>query len=110
MSENPIVFNTEDSLWQMLKDRSKRWDARKWDIADERMYRLAQGHTARQPYTEPERFFPNEKWVSFKNNATNEVLTLEFRGIEFVPWAPGWAFLILGDVVHGDDDSCDLPW
>lgn len=109
---NQIVFKTEDSLWQMLKDRTKRWDCRKWDITDERMYRLGQGHTWHGNLsTHIERWIPEVEEVSFENKESGELLHIEFKGIEFVPWAPGWAFLILGDIVDIDGISPgDLPW
>ncbi|MDP2952268.1 MAG: hypothetical protein Q8O76_02990 [Chloroflexota bacterium] len=115
---DPIVFKCEDSLWRMLQDGSKRFDMRRWDVSDERIYRLAWGHwEERGPLTSPEakgealsRYFrellagrrvwvPVEKEVSFLNKATQEVLAFEYKGMEFAAWAPGWCFLLLGDPV-----------
>lgn len=103
-TNGPIIFKTEDSLWQMLSDRTKRWDFRKWDITDERIYRLGQGRTYHGTMpTHENRWEPEVKQVTFENVSTGDMLHIEFKGIEFTPWAPGWAFLILGDMVDVDD-------
>lgn len=36
-----ITFKTEDSLWQMMACGVKKWDARRYEMADDRIYRLA---------------------------------------------------------------------
>jgi hypothetical protein len=95
-----IVFETETSLWEMLKDGTKTWDARRWDMADDRCYRLSwfkpsllvgpgtlHAHEVREPI---------EDEVGFQNKATGELLTFEYVGLAFAPWAPGWGFLLLG--------------
>ncbi len=51
MTDNntPIVFKTEDSLWQIMAQvnpdgRSvKPFDMRRWDLSDNRIYRLSWG-------------------------------------------------------------------
>ena len=87
LTDDAIVFRTEDSLWQMLKDGRKRWDARQNDLTDDRIYKL---HWMRAVKT-----------VSFLNKATGKLLTFEYKGMEFAPWAPGWCFLILGKAIPG---------
>ena len=94
MAEEQIIFNCEDSLWQMLRSGQRQWDMRWWDMADDRIYRLAWGHT--QEGFHP-RWIPDVKQVNFRNKATRELLSFDYKGVEFVPWAPGWGFLILGD-------------
>ena len=117
----PIVFKSEPALWDMLAQvnpdgrSAKPFDMRRWDMADERIYRLAWGTTrplgkvflSRNP---PERYdrrpnqafqygsewHPDEKAVSFLNKATGEMLTFKYLGVEFTDWAPGFGFLILG--------------
>jgi hypothetical protein len=116
-----IVFKCEASLWDMLNQRNpdgtsaKPFDMRRWNLADERIKRLAWGTTrpagkflrSRNPPHQYERFpnqqfeygskwSPDEKEVSFLNKATGELLTFEYLGVEFTDWAPGWGFLILG--------------
>jgi hypothetical protein len=96
-----IVFKTEDSIWQNLADGTKTWDYRRYDMSDDRIYRLCWGSwekdppPGRQPTWSPDVFF-----VSFLNKATGEVLKFRYRGMEFVPWAPGWTFLMLGGLIE----------
>ncbi len=102
MSKKPIVFKCEDSMWQMLADGTKTWDARKDDMGDDRVYRLhwkawdpqAVNINTRKPYSTPV-----EKNVSFLNKQTGETLTFRFDGLEFSYWAPGWMFIQLGGLV-----------
>jgi len=82
------VFKCEDSLWQMLADGYKTFDARQCDLTDSRIMRLA----GKPPFLTVEA-------VSFKNKATGEVLTFAYKGMEYASWAPGWCFLILGEQV-----------
>jgi hypothetical protein len=95
-----IVFKSEDSLWQMLKDGRKTWDARLHNISDDRIYRLSWGQWEDSPPLgrRPE-YHPVEPFVSFSNNKTGEILRFRFTGLEFVPWAPGWCFIQLGGLV-----------
>ena len=117
----PIVFKSEPSLWNMLAEcnpdgRSARpFDMRRWDMADERIYRLAWGTTKpmgkflrsrnppprysrlpNQAFEYGSKWYPDETEVSFQNKVSGEILTFEYLGVEFTPWAPGWGFLILG--------------
>ena len=120
----PIIFNSEASLWEILAQvnpdgRSvKPFDMRRWDLADERIYRLAWGRIIdslgvpigepvgrREPFLpalqrvltrRSQSWSPDEKEVSFLNKATGELLTFEYLGVEFADWAPGWGFLLLG--------------
>ena len=116
MAEKPrIVFKSEPSLWAMLAEcnpdgrSAKPFDMRRWDMADDRIYRLAWGTYLNRPkilgpVLSPPRIYrfgeptwtPDEKEVSFVNKATGELLTFEYLGVEFTEWAPGWGFLLLG--------------
>lgn len=98
----PIVFKSEDSLWRMLAERgvtgipAKTWELRRWDMSDERVYRLSRGFTGGLG----RRWKPDEPYVSFYNKATGSIISFEYQGVEFVAWAPGWAFIMLGDRVE----------
>ena len=120
----PIVFKAEASFWDMLSQTNpdgraaKPFDMRRWDLADDRIYRLAWGRIVDSlgtPIGEPlgrretflpalkrvlerrnQSWAPDEKEVSFVNKVTGELLTFEYLGVEFADWAPGWGFLILG--------------
>ena len=103
---DPIVFKCEDSLWRMLADGSRTFDMREWNLQDSRLRRLSLGRCPGyedapvfQPALRPDGWKPEEKTVSFLNKATGQVLTLEYRHMEFTLWAPGWCFLLLGKVV-----------
>ena len=111
----PIVFKSEPALWAMLAEcnpdgrSAKPFDMRRWDQADDRIYRLAWGIYLNRPkmlgpipssprisrFGEPT-WVPDEKEVGFVNKVTGQLLTFEYLGVEFTPWAPGWGFLILG--------------
>ena len=116
-----IVFKSEPSLWDMLAEcnpdgRSvKPFDMRRWDMADERIYRLAWGTTKpmgkflrsrnpppryprlpNQAFEYGSKWSPDEKEVSFVNKATGELLTFEYLGVEFMDWARGFGFILLG--------------
>ena len=100
--QSDIIFKTEDSIWQCLADGTKTWDYRRYDMSDDRIYRLSRGSFEKNP--PPGRqlaWSPDVSFVSFLNKATGEVLKFRYRGIEFVPWAPGWCFLQLGGLVRG---------
>ena len=90
-NKEPIVFKCEASLWQMLKDRRKTWDARFHDMSDDRIYRLS--------WSRPEDNAPQEPTVCFLNKDTGEALEVYFLGLKFADFAPGWCFIMLGDVV-----------
>ncbi len=98
-----IIFKTEDSIWQTLADGTKTWDYRRYDLndlSDDRISRLSLGFWEKDspPWRQPA-WSPDVSFVSFLNKATGEVLKFRYRGMEFVPWAPGWCFLQLGDLV-----------
>lgn len=115
--KEPIIFKTEASLWEMLARGEKTWDARRHDMADDRIYRLSwgtgtltdqnssvTGHLSYGPDTSPpwkHKWVPDEPTVSFQNKDTGEVLTFRYLGMEFTPWSPGWCFLLLGELVEG---------
>ncbi len=90
--KEPIVFQSEDSLWQMLLSGEKTFDMRRWDLGDDRIERLSCGHVEY-----PDAWVPAEPTVSFQNKATGEILNFEYLGVEFTPWAPNWGFILLGD-------------
>ena len=98
---NKISFKCEDSLWQMLADGSKTFDVRRWDMSDDRIYRLSWGKHQRLSGGDTE-WVPDVEFIHFLNKLTGETLTFPYLGVEFVPWAPGWGFLLLGDRV----DAC----
>lgn len=103
----PIVFNSEETLWRMMAEigvtglSGKPFDMRRWDMSDNRIYQLAQGRTGPDAV-----WTPQVKEVSFRNKATGELLTFEFTELLFEHWAPGWCFLILGRcIVPGAADG-----
>ncbi|MBA7660379.1 MAG: hypothetical protein GH143_02550 [Calditrichaeota bacterium] len=95
-----IVFKSEDSLWQTLKEGRKTWDARLHDISDDRIYRLSWGKWEdKPPHGRQPVYLPQETFVHFLNKKTGQLLRFRFRGLEFAPWAPGWCFIGLGGLV-----------
>ncbi len=101
MSE-PIIFKCEDSLWQMMASGKKKFDMRRLDIED--ILSLSQygddiSSWTSVPRGERPTYTPTESFVSFQNKQTAELLTFHFRGFESPPWAPGWLFIILGDLI-----------
>lgn len=105
--KEPIVFKCAPELWSMLASGEKTWDACRHDLADDRIYRLswgkpwAGGRSLQRESYPWEGWVPDESTVSFQNNATGEVLTFRYLGMEFTPWSPGWCFLLLGELVEG---------
>ena len=108
---DPIVFKSVASLWDLMESGEKRFDMRRWDLSDDRIYRLAQGtwpagsHMPIAILELPQRpgwlWCPVEKQVAFLNKADGRLLTFEYLGMEFARWAPGWTFLILGRRLTG---------
>lgn len=111
----PIVFKTEASLWAMMAEinpdgrSAKPFDMRRYDLGDDRIYRLSWASTSGgfhdgvgpSNWTPPdETLHYDEKEVSFVNKTTGDLLTLEYLGLEFTHWAPGWCFLLLGRRLH----------
>ena len=96
----PVRFKCEDSLWQMLASGEKMWDARRWDMADERIRRLAAGKWFKTPPAVLPYWLPVEPFVDFENKATGQVLRRRLLGLEFAAWAPGWVFIILCGIVE----------
>ena len=88
-ANNVPTFNTEDSLWQMLVSGEKTWDARQWDEADERIIRLTSNPLGLKSV-------PTEPLVAFLNKGSGQVATFQYKAALAYPWAPGWAFLLLG--------------
>ncbi len=89
-----VVFKTEDSLWQMVVSGEKNFDFRRYNLADDRIYRLS--FFEKRPGGGHE---PVNKSVSFLNKATGEVATLEYCSMEFMSWAPNWCCLVLGKLL-----------
>jgi len=110
MSKNePVVFKSEDSLWKMLANGIKPWDARLFDISDERIRRLAAGHWEEHPpHGRTPSYFPDENFVCYLNKLTGQTIQFRFRGLKFVGWAPGWCFIQLGGRVATYDNDGGL--
>ena len=107
--KEPVVFKSEDSLWQMMAKGIKTWDERIFDVSDERFRRLTMGHWEKNPM--PGRmssYLPDEFFVSFLNKSTDQTLQFRFRGLTYVRFAPGWCFLELGGLVATIDKDGDL--
>lgn len=105
MSENDIVFKSEDSMWQMLASSEKTWDARRWDVDDPRILKLCKGHhrvvgPSRVIGLPIQRWLFDEPHVCFLNKETGEILKMQFEGLNFTDFAPGWVFLKLGGIVE----------
>ena len=97
-----IIFKCEGNLFRALADGTKTWDARRYDLEDSRIYRLACGSFSPAPAGRKPDYQPGETFCHFVNKQTGELLQFRYRGMEFVPWAPGWCFLQLGGLVsHG---------
>lgn len=95
-----IIFKCEDSIWQALADGTKTWDYRRYDMNDDRIYRLSFGSWEKDPPPgRQQAWSPDVSCISFLNKATGEVLKFRYRGMEFVPWAPGWVFLQLSGLI-----------
>ncbi|KKL67579.1 hypothetical protein LCGC14_2133530 [marine sediment metagenome] len=118
----PIVFKSEDSLWQMLAEEgvtgipAKPFDMRRWDMGqegDDRLYRLTAfqvepvvapavhflAESTLQAISRDPKSSPEVPSITFLNKATGERLTRQYVGMEFPAWAPGWVFLLLGERV-----------
>lgn len=124
--DDPIIFRCEASLWEMLADvglngrSAKPFDMRRWDMSDDRMYRLSWlERDESQQQIDPEMYNTTvyvplqagwtwqEKEIWFVNKAEPEKdLCFEYRGVEFPNWAPGWGFLILGKRIHPPVEEC----
>ncbi len=99
--KEPVVFESEDSLWQMMAKGMKTWDARLYDVTDERILRLIKGHWEKNTHALglPSRYLPDEIFVCFLNKLTDQTLQFRFRGLTQVRFAPGWCFIELGGLV-----------
>jgi len=122
MADGGVDLEPDD--WGYDMNRSiKPWDMRRFDLGDKRIFRLACGHWAGDgPYGQrgpdaqvsgpwpPELirvtdrrkwgWVPDEPMVSFENKETGAVICFEYHGMEFVDWAPGWCWLILGKEIR----------
>lgn len=107
--KEPVVFKSDDGLWQMMAKGIKTWDARLYDLTDERILRLARGHWEKsyKPGRQPS-YLPDETFVCFLNKVTDQTLQFRFRRLTFVHFAPGWCFLELGGLVVTFDKDGDL--
>ncbi|MDP2662692.1 MAG: hypothetical protein Q8R28_18390 [Dehalococcoidia bacterium] len=45
---------------------------------------------------------PEVNQVAFLNKQSGQILTFEYKGMEFASWAPGWCFLILSELNRGE--------
>lgn len=97
--KEPCTFKCEGSMWQLLYQGKKTWDARFYDIADDRIYRLAWGKWDEMEGRQPS-FLPQETYVRFVNKEGGHVLEFRYAGMMFCEWAPGWCFLQLGGLVR----------
>ena len=108
--KEPVVFKSEDILWQMLAKGTKTWDARLNVLTDERILRLSKGHWEKNP--EPgrmPRYLMDEDFVCFLNKLTDQMLQFRFRGLVYARWAPGWCFIELGGLVATyDKDGAEI--
>jgi len=110
-NKGPVVFKSEDSLWQLLQQGVKTWDARRFDTSDERILRLSLGHWEKNPHPERRPFYEyNEPFVGFENKLTDQTLLFWYRGFITPDWAAGWCFLQLGGLACTfDADGSEAP-
>lgn len=109
--KEPVVFESEDSPWQMMEQGIKTWDAQLNVLTDERILRLSRGHweknnlpPGRRPY-----YRSDENFVCFENKLNGQMLQFEFRGLIYVRFAPGWCFIRLGALVTTyDKDGSEI--
>ena len=87
MPTEPIIFNSEASLWETLRSGERNFDPRRWDLEDQRIVALTE-------FTE---WKPTVSTIDFRNKATGEILTMEYKGVEFLSDTPKWVFLMLGE-------------
>lgn len=80
-----IIFKCEHSMFRMLIE-GKPFDVRRWDLADDRCYRMSWGPRGN----------PDVHEISFADKETGEVAKFEYLGVEFTAWSPGWGFIRLG--------------
>jgi hypothetical protein len=108
--KEPVVFKSEDSLWQMLRQGIKTWDARRFDVADERIHRLSLGHWEKNPPVGRLAYYVmDEVFICFLNKLTDQTLQFRYRGFITPGWAPGWCFLQLGGLVATyDKDGAEI--
>ncbi len=93
-----VAFKCEDSLWRMLASGEKTWDARRYDLSDERIDKLS-----RSWYRTGRRV----KEVSFENKASGDILNFEFKELVLgFSWAPDWCFIILGKEISRQLKAC----
>jgi len=105
----PVVFKSEDSLWQLLAKGIKTWDARRFDPTDPRIQRLIPGHWEKNPNPGRLSFWEyDEPFICFENKLTGQILQFKYRGFITPGWAPGWCFLQLGALVATYDKDGGL--
>ncbi len=105
------VFKTEAALWEMLKDRTKTWDARKYDQTDPRVQALTKGvrligaarflPVVALPSDTRDSWIPSLPVVGFLNKETQETAYFRLLECRFAYWAEGWFFMLLGEEVPG---------
>ena len=94
-------FKSEHSLWLMMQDGSKRWDARKGNTSDDRIYAMSFGLRR-----EDGSWDSDVKEVTFVDKETDEQLTLKLIDYHQLDWAVGWIFMVLEPFVFDDEP----PW
>jgi len=90
-----IGFKSYPWLFDQLELGRKTWDARFDDWTDARHYELHFSHTSAAG---PKQDVETITFVSTEDY--NRRITFRYDRMEFVDWAPGWTFLVLGERVE----------
>ena len=78
---------------------SKTWDARLVDLSDDRIYAL------RYTSTRDAGAKQEVETITFADfEGAGDRITFRYDRMEFVDWAPGWCFLVLGEQVETPAD------
>ena len=104
-----IIFNSESLSWETLLRGELNFHPRQWNPSDPRIVALSEMTLGaetlhRRPVDgfsltdlENKAWAPTVKTIAFRNKATDEVLTFEFKGVDFLSCTPKWIFLMLGE-------------
>ncbi len=96
----PVVFKVEDTIWNVMKQGIKPWDARMVDLDDPRFLRLFRSHWQDNRHVPGlQENVPDEPYICFLNKLTGQTLQFRYRGFINMGWAPGWCFFLLGSLV-----------
>ena len=112
--DKPIEFLSEDSMWQELANvgvtgnPGKAWDHRKWDVSDDRCWRLSLSSSQPGNYGSTNKVW-EVKEVSFINKVSGARLTFDYRGVDFYGFAPGYGFIRLGKCIFPEPPDQDEP-